>query len=48
MESSIASNHDGVIVNVSDLSAQPFCRICYQGSSKEKLIRPCKCKGNFL
>lgn len=46
-ESLISNKGNGVILNVSDLERKPLCRICYSGSSKEKLIRPCKCKGKI-
>ena len=47
-ESLIVPNQDGVILKVSDIESKPLCRICYSGSSKERLIRPCKCKGKVI
>lgn len=40
-----SSAQDVVLLRVSDLNEPPMCRICYNGPSRERLLRPCKCKG---
>lgn len=37
-----------VVLRVSDLDSKPICRICYGGTSRERLLRPCKCKGILM
>ncbi|GFU30426.1 e3 ubiquitin-protein ligase MARCH3 [Nephila pilipes] len=42
-----SSSNDPVLLKVSDLENNPMCRICYNGPSRERLVRPCKCKGTI-
>ncbi|GBM77723.1 E3 ubiquitin-protein ligase MARCH3 [Araneus ventricosus] len=42
-----SSAQETVLLKVSDLESNPMCRICYNGPSKERLLRPCKCKGTI-
>ncbi|XP_035229333.1 E3 ubiquitin-protein ligase MARCH3-like [Stegodyphus dumicola] len=36
-----------VVLKVSDLENSPMCRICYNGNSRERLLKPCQCKGTI-
>ncbi|GFR05680.1 e3 ubiquitin-protein ligase MARCH3 [Trichonephila clavata] len=42
-----SSSNEPVLLKVSDLENNPMCRICYNGPSRERLVRPCKCKGTI-
>ncbi|GFT33633.1 e3 ubiquitin-protein ligase MARCH3 [Trichonephila clavipes] len=41
------SSNEPVLLKVSDLENNPICRICYNGPSRERLVRPCKCKAGM-
>ncbi|XP_015914081.1 E3 ubiquitin-protein ligase MARCHF2 [Parasteatoda tepidariorum] len=36
-----------VVLQVGNLENNQMCRICYSGPSRERLLRPCKCKGTI-
>ncbi|XP_054720888.1 E3 ubiquitin-protein ligase MARCHF3-like [Uloborus diversus] len=41
------SPSQNILLNPNDLDSSPSCRICYNGSSKENLLRPCWCRGTI-
>ncbi|GIY43729.1 e3 ubiquitin-protein ligase MARCH3 [Caerostris extrusa] len=42
-----SSVQESILLKVSELESNPMCRICYNGPSRERLLRPCKCKGTI-
>ncbi|KAG8172894.1 hypothetical protein JTE90_010261 [Oedothorax gibbosus] len=41
------NSQNALTLKVSDLADTPMCRICYNGPSRERLLKPCKCKGTI-